>query len=144
MSDTSNNNIQEPPQVTFVIGDTIQVTSRESQFFNKIGEVIGITETQLKVVFQEDEDFVRFVNFSYATLLQSPPETVSGNANQRLHHVSIRTLDDDDREIMFLHLAENVAALLIHTLGADENLDERLETFVTSVKNSIREFTLEE
>ena len=126
MSDNSNNNIQDPSQVTFVIGDTIQITSRESQFFNKIGEVIGMTETQLKVVFQEDENFVRFVNFSYATLLQSPPETVSGNTTQRFNHVSIRTLDDDDREIMFLHLAENVAAMLIHTLGVDENLEERL------------------
>ena len=141
MSDTSNNNIQEPPQVTFVIGDTIQITSRESQFFNKIGEVIGMTETQLKVVFQQDENFVRFVNFSYATPFPSPPETVSGNSTQRLNHVSIKNLDEDDREIMFLHLAEHVAAMLIHTLGADENLEERLETFVTSVKKSIREFT---
>ena len=142
MSDAVPLNNFSTSEVTFVVGDTIRITSRESQFFENIGKIIGITESQLKVVFQEDKNFVRFVTYSYATLLQSPLQSVSaGNVPQRYNHVSIKNLHKDDREIMFLHLAEHVATMLIHTLGVDENLEERLETFVSSVKKSIQEFT---
>ena len=143
MSDSVASNNPPPSEVTFVVGDTIKITSRESPFFEKVGEVVGITETQLKVVFQEDENFVRFINYSYATLLPSPLQSVSaGNVTQRLNHgFSIKNLDEDDREIMFLHLAEHVATMLIHTLGVDENIEERLGTFVSAVKKSIHEFT---
>ena len=139
--DSVASNDLPPSEVTFVVGDSICITNRESQFFDKIGQVIGITKTQLKVIFQQDEDFVRYVNFSYATILQTPPETVSGNIAQRHHHVAIKNLEENDTEIMFLHLAEHVATMLIHTLGVDENLEERLETFVKSVKKSISEVT---
>ena len=141
MSDTVPLNNISASQGTFVVGDKVKITDRDSRLFEKIGKIVDLTETQLKVVFEEDDKFVRFINFSDAEVLQQPPETVSGNATEENKFLYIAKLDEDERDIMFLHLAEHVATMLIHTLGVGENLEERLGKFVQSVRNSIREFT---
>ena len=141
MSDTVPLNNISASRETFVVGDKVKITDRDSWLFEKIGKIVDLTETQLKVVFEEDDKFVRFINFSDAEVLQQPPETVSGNATEENKFLYIAKLDEDERDIMFLHLAEHVATMLIHTLGVGENLEERLGKFVQSVRNSIREFT---
>ena len=141
MSDEVPSNNFSTSEITFVVGDMVKITNRDSPFLDKKLLKLKYIQTQLKVIFEEDENFVRFVDFAHAELIQQPPDTVSGNATRGNVYFSIKNLTEDDRDIMFLHLAEHVATMLIHTLGVDENLEEQLGTFVQAVRNSISEVT---